>query len=93
MFLLIVYDIPDDRRRLAIDKILSSYGVRVNLSVFEITPKTKAHLMILKEKLLATIDMEEDSIRIYPMDKKSVAGAEELGKRRQPFVQENGYVF
>ena len=93
MFLLVVYDIPDNRRRLAIDKILSSYGVRVNFSVFEVTAKTKTHMMILREKLLTTIDIEEDSVRIYPMDKKTAAEAEELGKRRQPFVQESGYVF
>jgi CRISPR-associated protein Cas2 len=93
MYLLIVYDIPCDRRRLAIDKILSSYGVRVNLSVFEVTLKTRSHGDRLREKLLEAMKAEDDSIRIYPLDKTTVVKAEELGSRRAPFVQESGYVF
>lgn len=93
MYLLIVYDIPCDKRRLAIDKTLSAYGVRVNFSVFEVTLKTKVHHSILRDKLLNFMDVEDDSIRIYPLDKTTVLKAEELGKRRSPFAKEGGYVF
>ena len=92
-YLLIVYDIPDNRRRLLIDKILSAYGVRVNLSVFEVIPKKRSDINALYQSLIDAMDSEEDSIRIYPMDKKSIADAQELGGRRAPFVQGDAYVF
>ena len=93
MYLLIVYDITCDKRRLAIDKALSSYGVRVNLSVFEVVLKSAVHHKNLRSRLLEIMDDEDDSIRIYPLDKITVMKAEELGRRRAPFVKESGYVF
>ena len=93
MYLLIVYDIPEDKRRLKIDKALSAYGVRVNLSVFEVTVKSEAKYKLLVDSLNTLMNMQEDSIRIYPLNKLTVLNALELGERRQPFIKESGYVF
>ncbi len=93
MYLLIVYDISDDKRRLMIDKILSAYGARVNLSVFEVTVKSNPQYYQLHARLLEAMKEKKDSIRIYPLDKNTVSKAEELGKRRAPFEGGSGYVF
>lgn len=92
MFLLIVYDITDDRRRLKVDKTLSSYGVRVNYSVFEVVLTSQTSLLLLRDALVNIIEIKKDSLRIYHLGKKELVKAEELGERTMPFVQKSGYV-
>lgn len=91
MYLLITYDISSDKKRRKIDKLLSSYGVRVNYSVFEID--IRRHLLPrLKEKLTSHMD-ERDSVRLYILDKNAVESARELNpKRGDPFDMEESYV-
>ena len=93
MYILIVYDIRDDKRRLKIDKELSTYGDRVNFSVFELRIKSEARLVLLKDALRSFIDSKVDSIRLYHFDRSTVLKAEELGSGREPFVVESSYVF
>jgi CRISPR-associated protein Cas2 len=64
MLFVISYDIPDDKRRLKLAKILGSYGERVQYSVFE------AHLddrdfRRLRAKISKLIEPAEDSVRYY----------------------------
>ena len=66
MFYLISYDIPDDRRRSQLAKVLKGYGNRVQYSVFE------AHLNgrqfdELKQTVARLIDASEDSVRYYAL--------------------------
>jgi len=91
MYLLITYDITSDKKRRKIDKILSSYGVRVNYSVFEV--EIRRHLLpTLKEKLAMQMD-ERDSVRLYFLNKTAIESAEELNpKRGDPFSMEESYV-
>lgn len=91
MYLLITYDITSDKKRRKIDKILSSYGVRVNYSVFEV--EIRRHLLpTLREKLAAQMD-ERDSVRLYFLNKTAIESAEELNpKRGDPFSMEESYV-
>ena len=91
MYLLITYDITNDKKRRKIDKILSSYGVRVNYSVFEV--EIRRHVLpTLKEKLVAQMD-ERDSVRLYFLNKTAIESAEELNpKRGDPFSMEESYV-
>jgi CRISPR-associated protein Cas2 len=65
MLYTISYDIPDDKRRLKIAKILLDYGPRVQYSVFEAELDEKA-LDRLRQRILAQVDQTEDSVRIYP---------------------------
>lgn len=65
MFLVISYDIIDNKRRLKVSNTLLDYGgQRVQKSVFEvhITPKNFGQL---EERLQTCYNEEEDSIRIY----------------------------
>jgi CRISPR-associated protein Cas2 len=61
----ISYDIPDDRRRLKIAKILMDYGHRVQYSVFEAELNAEM-LGRLRDRIIAAVEPDEDSVRIYP---------------------------
>ncbi len=63
MFIVVCYDIPSDRRRAKVGKILEGFGARVQKSVFECDLNIK-HLQKLKQKL-ARVLKEEDSVRYY----------------------------
>jgi len=65
MFVLIAYDVSSTRRRNKIAKILSDYGNRVNLSVFECEFKKPETLQSLKQKIRKAIKPKEDHIRYY----------------------------
>lgn len=64
MFLVVSYDIVDDRRRLRLAKVLTNYGHRVQKSVFECELDNGRYLA-LKKKVDRLIDHEEDSVRYY----------------------------
>jgi CRISPR-associated protein Cas2 len=65
LFVVISYDIVDDRRRLKVAKALLDFGgERVQRSVFECY-LTLAHLEQLRQRLGRLYAEEEDSIRLY----------------------------
>jgi CRISPR-associated protein Cas2 len=65
MLYTISYDIPDDKRRLKIAKILLDYGPRVQYSVFEAHLDGQA-LDQLRKRIKAEVEPAEDNVRIYP---------------------------
>ena len=91
MYLLVTYDIANDKKRRKVDKLLSSYGIRVNLSVFELEVN-KSDYNNIKSKLKQLIE-KDDSIRIYHLNKNILKNSEELGKYRpNPFEIGDSYV-
>ena len=67
MFILISYDVPDNKRRPKIANTLLDFGgERVQYSVFE-CHITQRNLERLQARLNKLIDKEEDSIRFYPL--------------------------
>ena len=60
------YDIADDRRREDVATLLSGYGPRVQLSVFECDLRTRREAAALRSKLRELIDPVEDQVRLYP---------------------------
>lgn len=65
MFVVISYDIPDDKRRLRTARLLLDYGgERVQFSVFE-CHITARNLERLRQRLDKVYNQEEDSIRFY----------------------------
>lgn len=66
MLYLVTYDIPDDRRRTRLAKVMLDFGNRVQYSVFECLLDNK-----LYENMVTVIERhirdEEDSVRIYPL--------------------------
>jgi CRISPR-associated protein Cas2 len=64
MFIVISYDIVDDRRRQRLAKTLADYGHRVQKSVFECQLDDRQFLR-LKNKIDKLMDLQEDSVRYY----------------------------
>lgn len=62
----IAYDIPHDRRRTRIHKLLCGFGKWTQFSLFEcwLTPK---QVLELRHKLAKLMDEAEDSVRWYPL--------------------------
>ncbi len=63
VFVLIIYDISRNKKRLQLAKLLQGYGFRIQKSAFEAVI-TKAKYRELLDKLPAFAS-EEDSIRVY----------------------------
>ena len=62
---LIIYDITEDKPRVKLSKLLSSYGIRVQKSAFEASLNKKQY-----DKLVSELDRyvgREDSIRVYKL--------------------------
>jgi CRISPR-associated protein Cas2 len=78
---LITYDIADDRRREEVATLLSGYGPRVQLSVFECDLRSSREAAGLRAKLRGLIDPIEDQIRLYPLDERAIRGIIVLGAR------------
>ncbi len=64
MFVLVSYDIVDDRKRLRLAKLMKSYGERVQKSVFECRLDDRRYLT-MKQGIEKLIDWELDSVRYY----------------------------
>lgn len=65
-FIVVAYDVADDRRRSHVVKILEKIGVRINYSVFECM-LTDVQFVKLQERISAEIDNREDRIVYYPI--------------------------
>lgn len=65
-FVVIVYDIADDKRRNRVVKILEEIGTRVNYSVFECCLSDSV-LEKTKKSIAKHIDTHTDSVVYYPI--------------------------
>ena len=77
----ITHDIPDDRRREDVATLLSGYGPRVQLSVFECDFRTRRECGSLQGKLRDLIDPAEDQVRLYPLDDRTARRVAVIGAR------------
>jgi CRISPR-associated protein Cas2 len=64
VFLVVSYDIADDRRRLRVASELENFGQRVQKSVFE-CHLDEDQIEDLKKRIAALISSEEDRVRYY----------------------------
>lgn len=89
MFLVVTYEVSTveekagARRLRRVAKTGVSYGIRVQKSVFEMQLGQKEWAE-LRARLLAEIDLERDSLRIYFIDQSSKDRIEHFGVMR-PF--------
>jgi CRISPR-associated protein Cas2 len=63
VFVLIIYDITDNKTRIRLSKMLLGYGFRIQKSAFEATLTKKKYKELL-ERLPAYV-ASEDSIKVY----------------------------
>ena len=65
MFVIVTYDIQDDKKRNKIFKILKNYGQWMQFSVFECQNLSKENFLHLRNKVEKYININNDSIRYY----------------------------
>ena len=78
MFIMISYDVTDDRNRLKLMKFLKNYGTRVQKSVFECNLSAEIYKK-LKVRIEEIIDRRKDRVRYYRIcgdcqDKVEISG-------------------
>ena len=78
-WVVVSYDIPDDKRRTKVMKIVEGYGRRAQYSVFECELRP-ADLRQLQERLHAVLDDTEDDLRFYPLCNECLGKVTLLGK-------------
>jgi len=79
MFVVVSYDIVDDKARNKIAKILLDYGTRVQYSVFECNLDSE-QLAVMERRLMRVLNGEEDTIRIYLLCEGCVKRIRVFGK-------------
>jgi len=81
MFVVVVYDIAEDRRRLKLMKLLEGYGRRVQESVFECDLEAKDYRKMM-QRLQRLISPRADNVRCYHLCGADVKQIETLGVGR-----------
>jgi CRISPR-associated protein Cas2 len=66
MYVMVSYDIVDDRTRTRVMKLLKNYGHRVQLSVFECDLDEGRYTEMVRS-VVGLIDREQDRVRYYPL--------------------------
>src|SRR5207244_9418325 len=77
----IAYDIPDDKRRTKVHKLLLGYGKWTQYSLFECFLSRK-DLVLLRSKLAEHLVARKDSVRFYPLCANCVSRVEAVGGPR-----------
>ncbi|HRF99447.1 MAG TPA: CRISPR-associated endonuclease Cas2, partial [Aggregatilineales bacterium] len=78
-FWVVSYDIANDQRRRKVSKLLEGYGRRAQFSVFE-CELSADKLRQLEERLCKLIDVTEDDVRFYPINKADLKRVILVGK-------------
>ena len=82
----ISYDIPDNKRRTKVMKLLEGYGHRAQFSVFECDLGTK-NADTVRQRLEALIDAARDDVRIYYFCDGCLPKTRMLGKAKRHKVE------
>jgi len=86
---IVAYDIPNDRRRTKIHKVLTGFGTWTQYSLFECFLSKKEFIQ-LKAKLAKHIEDTQDSVRFYPLCANCVDRVETVGG--QPPTEETLFI-
>src|SRR2546427_4676582 len=74
----IAYDIPEDKRRTKVHKILLGYGKWTQYSLFECF-LSKKELILLRSKLAEHLEAKEDSVGFHPLCANCLEKVETIG--------------
>lgn len=80
-YLVVTYDVPSDRRRTRLAKLLQGFLEHVQKSVFE-GPLDDGRAERLRRAVERAIERDEDSIRIYTLCRHCRAATEVVGLGR-----------
>lgn len=84
MQIVLVYDIPDDKRRTRLRKTLLRFGTPVQYSVFE-CDLSQRQLERMEKAVRSVIKKHEDNVRYYQLCRNCAQGTEVFGG--QPLTQ------
>lgn len=79
MLWVVCYDIPSDKRRRKVMKLMEGYGRRAQYSVFE-CDLTLPKLERLCKRMRQLINTDEDDVRFYPLNRADIERAIMLGR-------------
>jgi len=74
----VAYDIPDDRCRTKVHRILLGFGKWTQYSLFECF-LTRKDLLLLQSKLDPYLQSSRDSVRFYPLCANCIEKVETIG--------------
>src|SRR2546423_3853707 len=77
-FYVVAYDIPDDKRRTKVHKVLTGFGQWTEFSLFECF-LTKKEVLQMRAKLEQHLDSRTDRVRIYMICDACLAKIETVG--------------
>jgi len=78
-YIVVAYDITSDKRRDKICDLLSTYGKRVNYSVFECFLRER-DIRALKDEMEKHLNKREDTVLFYYLCRDCVGKIERVGK-------------
>ena len=81
MFIVVSYDIPEDRRRAKVLKTLKNFGLHVQYSVFE-CHLNAAEYKRLRQTLKPLLDQRRDNMRFYVLCEEDVKKKTVWGQER-----------
>ena len=81
LYVVVAYDIPDDKRRTKVAKALEGQGERMQYSLFECR-LDKVRYLRLRAQLEELIEPEEDEVSFYFLCEADVKRIVRLGRRR-----------
>jgi len=81
LFVVVTYDIQDDRRRARVAKQMENYGTRVQFSVFDCLLDER-RLLEMRLALSGLIDPTADSVRLYRLCARCRGQLDVLGAGR-----------
>lgn len=85
VYVLIIYDIIDDKKRLKLSNLLQGYGFRIQKSAFEAIINRRKYRKLLES--LPAYAKEEDSIIVYKLtDRSQVTAFGKVQKRHSENV-------
>ncbi len=77
-FYIIAYDIPNDRRRTKVHKLLCGFGTWTQYSLFELWLTSK-EVIQLRYRLDRLLDPQRDHLRFYSMCQSCAGKVETIG--------------
>lgn len=91
MFIVVSYDIPEDKRRAKVLKALKNFGLHVQYSVFE-CHLNAAEYKRLRQTLNPLIDRHRDNVRFYVLCEEDVKKRKVWGRERVETKIRNWYL-
>lgn len=80
VYVIVSYDIPNDRRRTRLHKALKDYGIWVQYSLFECKIREQ-DLVRLRDRIESVINASEDRVSIYRVCADCLKRVERIGSK------------